>query len=358
MKRLNPELKRLLHQGLVLPAHPLALTEDRQLDEKRQRLLTNYYIQSGAGGIAVAVHSTQFEIREPQHNLLEPVLRIATEEIAKAKLDRGFLKIAGICGPTAQAVKEAELATSLGYDIGLLSMGGLQDWTEEEILARVRAVAAVMPVFGFYLQPSVGGRIFSYAFWQAFVEIDNVEAIKCASFNRYQTLDVMRAVANSSRREQIAMYTGNDDNILADLLTDYKFTVDGAPVTVTFKGGLLGHWAVWTAKAVALMEEVKAYRQHPSVEKLHTLLAKGVHVTDSNAAFFDPANHFHGCIPGIHEVLRKQGLLKGIWCLNPNEVLSPGQQAEIARVYQDYPDLNDDNFVASFLTKMKEEGKL
>jgi len=237
-------------------------------------------------------------------------------------------------------------------------MGGLQNWTEEAILARVRAVASVMPVFGFYLQPSVGGRIFSYSFWQSFVEIDNVEAIKCASFNRYQTLDVMRAVANSSRRDQIAMYTGNDDNILADLLTDYKFTVDGAPVTVTFKGGLLGHWAVWTAKAVALMDEIKAYRKNPTVETLNSLLAKGVHVTDSNAAFFDPANHFHGCIPGIHEVLRKQGLLKGIWCLNPKEVLSPGQQAEIDRVHADYPELNDDDFVASFLQQMKNEGKL
>lgn len=358
MKRLHPELKERLQEGLVLPAHPLALTEDRQLDEQRQRLLTNYYIQSGAGGIAVAVHSTQFEIREPQYNLLEPVLRIAAEEIDKAKLGNKFLKIAGICGPTEQAVKEAELASSLGYDIGLLSMGGLQNWTEEAILARVRAVAAVMPVFGFYLQPSVGGRIFSYSFWQSFVEIDNVEAIKCASFNRYQTLDVMRAVANSSRRDQIAMYTGNDDNILADLLTNYNFTVDGTPVTVTFKGGLLGHWAVWTAKAVALMDEIKAYRKNPAVETLNSLLAKGVHVTDSNAAFFDPANHFHGCIPGIHEVLRKQGLLKGIWCLNPKEVLSPGQQAEIDRVHADYPELNDDDFVASFLRQMKNEGKL
>ena len=344
--------------GTVLPAHPLALTENRVLDEQRQRLLTNYYIQSAAGGIAVAVHSTQFEIREPQYNLLEPVLRMAVEEIDKAQLTRPFLKIAGICGPTQQAVEEAGLAASLGYDIGLLSMGGLQGWTEEQILDRVRKVAEVIPVFGFYLQPSVGGRIFSYAFWQAFAEIDNVEAIKCASFNRYQTIDVMRAVANSTRRNEIVMYTGNDDNILVDLLTDYVFPVNGEMVTINFKGGLLGHWAVWTAKAVALMEDIKAYRKNPTVAKLQELLAMNVQVTDANAAFFDPANHFHGCIPGIHEVLRRQGLLKGIWCLNPQELLSPGQQAEIQRVYTDYPWLNDDAFVSGFLQQAQADGRL
>lgn len=358
MKRLSPALKQLLMEGTVLPAHPLALTENRVLDEQRQRLLTNYYIESAAGGIAVAVHSTQFEIREPQYNLLEPLLRMAAEEIDKANLKRPFLKIAGICGPTKQAVEEAELAASLGYDIGLLSMGGLQGWTEEQILDRVRQVAQIMPVFGFYLQPSVGGRIFSYAFWQAFAEIDNVEAIKCASFNRYQTIDVMRAVANSSRRDEIVMYTGNDDNILVDLLTDYEFPVNGSIVKVNFKGGLLGHWAVWTAKAVELMEEIKIYRKAPTVEKLQQLLRKNIQVTDANAAFFDPANHFHGCIPGIHEVLRKQGLLKGIWCLNPKELLSPGQLEEIHRVYQDYPELNDDAFVKSFLEKARENGQL
>lgn len=344
--------------GTVLPAHPLALTENRVLDEQRQRLLTNYYIQSAAGGIAVAVHSTQFEIREPQYNLLEPVLRMAVEEIDKAQLTRPFLKIAGICGPTQQAVEEAGLAASLGYDIGLLSMGGLQGWTEEQILDRVRKVAEVIPVFGFYLQPSVGGRIFSYAFWQAFAEIDNVEAIKCASFNRYQTIDVMRAVANSTRRNEIVMYTGNDDNILVDLLTDYVFPVNGEMVTINFKGGLLGHWAVWTAKAVALMEDIKTYRKNPTVAKLQELLAMNVQVTDANAAFFDPANHFHGCIPGIHEVLRRQGLLKGIWCLNPQELLSPGQQAEIQRVYTDYPWLNDDAFVSGFLQQAQADGRL
>ncbi|SUJ25704.1 Uncharacterised protein [Sphingobacterium spiritivorum] len=230
-------------------------------------------------------------------------------------------------------------------------MGGLQDWTEEQILERVRKVAEIMPVFGFYLQPSVGGRIFSYAFWQAFVEIENVEAIKCASFNRYQTLDVMRALAHSSRRNDIAMYTGNDDNIIADLLSTYRFPVNGKPVEINFKGGLLGHWAVWTQKAVALMQEIKEYRKHKTNEKADELLSRNIEVTDANAAFFDPAHHFHGCIPGIHEVLRRQGLMKGIWCLNPNEKLSPGQKEEIDRIYREYPHLNDDVFVQEFLKK-------
>ncbi len=350
MKRLAKELKALIEEGTVLPAHPLALNAERELDEEKQRQLTRYYMASGAGGVAVGVHSTQFEIRDPQINLFEKVLALAADEIAKANLDRPFLKIAGICGPTKQAVAEAEIAIKLGYDIGLLSMGGLQGWTEEQILERVKAVAAVMPVFGFYLQPSVGGRIFSYDFWLKFAEIDNVEAIKCASFNRYQTLDVMRAVANSSRRDKISMYTGNDDNIMADLLTTFKFNVRGEEVEVGFKGGLLGHWAVWTNNVVQLMERVKAYRKNKTVEEAEALLNLGVQVTDVNAALFDPAHSFHGCIPGIHEVLRRQGLLEGRWCLNPKEELSNGQMEEIERVYQDYPHLNDDAFVKDFLT--------
>ncbi|EEI93066.1 hypothetical protein HMPREF0765_1364 [Sphingobacterium spiritivorum ATCC 33300] len=351
MKKLDPILKQLLHEGTVIPAHPLALHEDRSIDEEGQRLLSRYYMASGAGGIAVAVHSTQFEIRDPKINLFETVLQWAAEEVQKANLDRPFIKVAGICGPTEQAVREAETAVRYNYDIGLLSMGGLQDWTEEQILERVRKVAEIMPVFGFYLQPSVGGRIFSYAFWQAFVEIDNVEAIKCASFNRYQTLDVMRALANSSRRNDIAMYTGNDDNIIADLLSTYRFPVNGESVEINFKGGLLGHWAVWTQKAVDLMQKIKEYRKHKTNEKADDLLSRNIEVTDANAAFFDPAHHFHGCIPGIHEVLRRQGLMKGIWCLNPNEKLSPGQKEEIDRIYIEYPHLNDDVFVQEFLKK-------
>lgn len=348
---LDQKLKQHLHQGTVIPAHPLALDANRQLDEQMQRQLTRYYMASGAGGVAVGVHSTQFEIREPQHNLFEKVLSLAAEEVEKAQIDRPFIKVAGICGPTQQAISEAEIALRLGYDMGLLSMGGLHAWTEEEILDRVRAVAEVIPVFGFYLQPSVGGRIFSYGFWEQFAEIENVEAIKCASFNRYQTLDVMRAVAQSSRRDQIAMYTGNDDNIVADLLTTYRFEVGGKVYEKEFVGGLLGHWAVWTQKAVELLAEVKACKAKGTGADWANLLTKGIAVTDVNAVMFDPANHFHGCIPGMHEFLQRQGLLKGTWCLNPQEVMSHGQSEEIDRVYRDYPELHDNAFVQQFLTQ-------
>jgi len=351
MNKLSAELKAHLMQGTVIPAHPLALNENRSLDEYHQRLLTRYYLHAGAGGIAIAVHSTQFEIREPEVNLFEKVIEMASEEIEKAKLNRPFLKVCGICGPTAQAVNEAKLAVKHGYHMGLLSMGGLRDWTEEAILDRVKAVAQIIPVFGFYLQPSVGGRIFSYDFWSKFVEIENVEAIKCASFNRYQTLDVMRALANSSRRNEVAMYTGNDDNIVNDLLTSYRFPTAEGEKEINFRGGLLGHWAVWTKKAVELVEKIKQHKQQPNAKVADELLSYNIAVTDSNAALFDPAHDFHGCIPGIHEVLRRQGLLKGIWCLNPKETLSPGQKEEIDRIYRDYPYLNDDDFVKDFLSK-------
>lgn len=351
MKQLNPESEALLKAGTVIPAHPLALNSERKLNEEKQRQLTRYYMASGAGGIAIAVHSTQFEIRDPKVNLYEKVLQLAAGEIERAKLNRPFLKVAGICGPTEQAQREANIAVQYGYDMGLLSMGGLTDWSEKEILDRTRAVAAIIPVFGFYLQPSVGGRIFSYDFWLKFAEIENVMAIKAASFNRYQTLDVMRAVMNSSRRDLISMYTGNDDNIVADLLTTYRFNVDGEIIEKGFVGGLLGHWAVWTNKVVELMEEIKACRKEKNGKKIDELLTKGIAITDVNAAIFDPANGFHGCIPGIHEILRRQGLLEGRWCLNSKEELSPGQMEEIDRVYAAYPDLNDDEFVRNFLAK-------
>lgn len=347
---LKPEVKALLHEGTVIPAHPLALTENRQLDEARQRGLTRYYMASGAGGVAVGVHSTQFEIRDPGINLYETVLQLAAGEIEEARLSRPFIKVAGIVGPTGQALSEARLAVKYGYDLGLLSMGGLQGWSEAQILERVRAVAEVIPVFGFYLQPSVGGRIFSYEFWHAFAQIPNVEAIKVAAFNRYQTLDVVRAVCASPRRDEIALYTGNDDNIIADLLTTYRFQVDGQTVEKGFIGGLLGHWAVWTQKAVGLLAEVKAVKANGGAG-MAGLLTKNIAVTDMNAAIFDPAHAFHGCIPGIHEVLRRQGLLAGRWCLNPDEELSPGQMEEIDRVCSAYPELVDDAFVKELLAR-------
>jgi Dihydrodipicolinate synthase/N-acetylneuraminate lyase len=348
-QQLSSAKATLLKQGTVIPAHPLALHADRTLDEEHQRLLTRYYLASGAGGVAVGVHSTQFAIRDPQVNLYEKVLALAAEEIAKSTKKDSFIAVAGICGDTDQALREAEIALKYDYDLGLLSMGGLQGKTETEILDRTRAVAEVIPVFGFYLQPSVGGRIFSYDFWKEFAEIPNVHAIKAAPFNRYQTLDLVRAVCHSSRNEEITLYTGNDDNIVADLLTTYKFEVNGKLVSKRFEGGLLGHWAVWTHAAVKLFNEVKQCREN-GYEGVADLLNKGGAVTDMNAAIFDPAHGFHGCIPGIHEVLRRQGLMKGIWCLDPDEKLSPGQSEEITRVCAAYPELIDDGFVSEFLS--------
>lgn len=347
LRTLSSELKKALNEGLVIPAHPLALDEHRKLDERHQRALTRYYAASGAGGIAVGVHSTQFEIRDSRYNLFEPVLRMAAEEIERSELERPFIKVAGICGPTEQALEETQVALSYGYDAGLLSMGGLTDLTELELLKRTEQIAGQIPVIGFYLQPSVGGKVFSFDFWRAFTEIPNVVAIKMAPFNRYQTIDVARAVCYSSRRDEIALYTGNDDNIINDLLTTYRFNVEGTPVEKRIVGGLLGHWAVWTHKAVELLEEIKKARGSMLING--EWLTRNVQVTDSNAAFFDPAHQFAGCIPGIHEVLRRQGLMKGIWCLNPHEQLSPGQAEEIERMYRDYPHLHDDDFVAEHL---------
>lgn len=322
------DLRSRLRQGLVIPAHPLALTSDRRLDERRQRALMRYYVASGAGGIAVGVHTTQFAIRDPGINLFKPVLELAEEETR----GKDILKIAGAIGPTAQATREASLARDIGYDAVLLSLGALKDAPVRDLIMHVQAVAQILPVFGFYLQPSVGGRLLPYEFWRKFVEIDNVVAIKMAPFNRYQTIDVVRAVAESGR--DIALYTGNDDSILVDLLTEYAF----GPARARIIGGLLGHWAVWTSKAV---DHLHLTRTGPTQE-LMTLAAQ---ITDANAALFDPAHHFHGCIPGIHEILRRQGLLEGRWCLDPNEELSAGQMEEIDRVCRIYPHLTDDAFV-------------
>ncbi|MDO3409961.1 dihydrodipicolinate synthase family protein [Saccharibacillus sp. CPCC 101409] len=350
-RRLSPEQSAALHGGLVIPAHPLALDENRRLDEQSQRALTRYYLASGAGGIAVGVHSTQFEIREPRHDLFETVLALASEEVERAGIGRPFIRVAGICGPLGQALSETETAIRLGYDAALLSMGGLGDLSEEGLLERTRRVAEKMPVIGFYLQPSVGGRAFSYGFWRRFADIPNVVAIKMAPFNRYQTLDVVRAVCHSPRRDEIALYTGNDDNIVADLLTTFRFETDGGTVEKEVVGGLLGHWAVWTRRAVELLEEIKAVRSGSSLDR--EWLTRAVQVTDTNAAFFDPAHGFAGCIPGIHEVLVRQGLMQGTWCLNPEEMLSPGQSEEIDRVYAQYPRLNDDEFVAAGLAEWR-----
>lgn len=332
--------------GVVIPAHPLALTDARKLDERRQAALTRYYCAAGAGGVAVGVHTTQFAIREPHAGLYEPVLRLAAEMMRV--VDRPLVKVAGICGGTAQAVREAEFARSVGYDAGLLSLAALRDAPHAELIAHCRRVAAAIPLFGFYLQPAVGGRVLDYDFWRAFLEIENVVAIKVAPFNRYQTLDVVRALAESGRAGEVALYTGNDDNIVADLLTEFRVTTAGREVRVRFAGGLLGHWAVWTKRAVELLNEIKAARGGDHRQAL-ALLARSAEVTDANAALFDVRNQFAGCIAGLHEILRRQGLLEGRWCLDPEEDLSPGQMAEIDRICASYPHLNDDQFVAEHL---------
>ncbi|MFJ7970199.1 dihydrodipicolinate synthase family protein [Psychrobacillus sp. NPDC096389] len=346
---LSHELKALLHEGAFIPAHPLALTHDKQLDELAQRRLTRYYLEAGVGGIAVGVHTTQFEIRDPAFNLYETVLRLAMEEVKQAKIERPFLKIAGVCGEKDQAIAEVKLAKEIGYDMVLLSNGGLNDYSESELLERTVEVAKELPVFGFYLQPAVGGRVFSYNFWEQFASIPNVMAIKVAPFNRYLTLDVIRAVCASPRTEEIAIYTGNDDNIIADLLTSYNIEIDGKKVSKQIVGGLLGHWSVWTHTAVKLFEQLKLDRRHDQVDKKWFSVAQDV--TDCNSAFFDSKNDFKGSIAGINEVLARQGLLKGNWCLMDHEVLSKNQSEEIDRVYATYPELHDDEFVKSFLMK-------
>ncbi len=338
---------RALMQGQVIPAHPLALTATRRLDERRQRALSRYYLAAGAGGLAVGVHTTQFAIREPRFGLYRPVLELAAETMA-AHSRADLIRVAGVCGPTAQAVAEASLARDLGYHAGLLSLSALRDAGTEALLEHCRQVGAVMPVIGFYLQPAVGGRVLDYGFWRRFVDLDCVVAVKVAPFNRYQTLDVLRAVADSGRSAEIALYTGNDDNIALDLLTVHRFPGPAGPVDVRFVGGLLGHWAVWTHAAVALLAECHRAAAMGSCVPAG-LLTRAIEVTDANAAFFDAANRFAGCIAGLHEVLRRQGLMAGTWCLDPDEQLSPGQAAEIDRVYAAYPHLNDDAFVAAHL---------
>lgn len=344
-------VKKALFDGAFIPAHPLALNKDKSLDEVSQRALTNYYIEAGVGGLAVGVHTTQFEIRDPQFNLYERVLTLAMEEMKKANVPDSFIKVGGVCGPLEQAKKEATILKELSYDFALLSMGGLQQLSEAELLERTREIAAIMPIVGFYLQPSVGGRVFTYEFWYEVANIENVYAIKMAPFNRYQTLDVVRAVCNSKRRDDIALYTGNDDNILVDLLSEYAFTVDGETVRKRIIGGLLGHWSVWTKTAVTYFEEIKRIRNDAQIDQ--DWLTKAIEVTDANAAFFDPAHQFKGSIAGINEVLSRQGLLKGNWCLADHEILSPGQAEEITRVYNMYPHLHDDSFVKENLAKWK-----
>jgi dihydrodipicolinate synthase/N-acetylneuraminate lyase len=335
-----------LAAGGVIPAHPLALDASRRLDERRQRALSRYYLAAGVNGLAVGVHTTQFAIHDQKLGLLQPVLAIAAEEMNRAERGRAesLIRVAGICGDTPQAVREASLARELGFHFGLVSLAAFRGQTIERMLEHCRAVAEVVDVFGFYLQPSVGGVVLPLEFWRKFCQIDNAVAIKVAAFDRYRTLDVVRAVAESGRND-IALYTGNDDNIILDLLSPHRVAVDGRIVMRHFVGGLLGQWAVWSAKAVDLWRQCRVLAVSGAPIP-HDMLQRAVDLTDANGAIFDAANGFRGCIAGIHEVLRRQGLLAGRWCLKDDEELSPGQAEEIERVSIAYPELTDDSFVA------------
>jgi dihydrodipicolinate synthase/N-acetylneuraminate lyase len=334
-----PEILSILRAGTVIPAHPLALDAKRKLDVRRQRALTRYYLDAGAGGLAVGVHSTQFAIREA--GLYEPVLRTAMEE-ARGWAKRPVLMVAGLVGRTAQAKKEAAIARGLGYHAAMLSLAAMKGASVDELIEHCTAVAREMPLFGFYLQEAVGGLYLPAAFWRRFAQIENVVAIKIAPFDRYRTLDVVRGVVEARAEDRVTLYTGNDDHIVLDLATPFRIPRGGEEVTVRIKGGLLGHWSVWTRTAVDMFQKI---------QKGKIDLALDARVTDSNSAFFDVANNFAGCIPGCHEVLRRQGLLEGIWCLDPKETLSPGQAEEIDRVTAAYPELNDDAFVRQNLER-------
>jgi hypothetical protein len=344
--QMKSEVRRLIADGTVLPAHPLALNAERKLDRIHQRALTRYYIDAGAGGLAVGVHTTQFAIRDV--GLYKPVLELAAETAADWT-GRPLALVAGLAGPTRQAITEAGIARGIGYHAGLLSLAAMQSASESEIIVHCESVAREIPLVGFYLQPAVGGVILSADFWRRFALIDNVIAIKIAPFNRYRTLDVLRGVAAAGALDRIALYTGNDDHILLDLTLPFDLRDNGVTTRAYFRGGLLGHWSVWTQGAIKQFERCRAARGKDTVPS--DLLALDARVTDCNSAFFDVANNFHGCIAGCHEVLRRQGLLEGIWCLDPAEGLSPGQLQEIDRVCNEHADLSDDGFVSANLER-------
>jgi hypothetical protein len=343
---LPQDVLAILRRGAVIPAHPLALDAARNFDRRRQRALTRYYVDAGVGGLAVGVHTTQFAIRDI--GLYEPVLSAAMED-SRAWTDRPLVMVAGVCGRTEQAIEEARTAVRHGYHAGLLSLAAFKGADTDSVIAHCRRVAEEIPLIGFYLQPAVGGLPLDAAFWQQFAAIDNVVAIKVAPFNRYRTLDVMRGVAAARTEERVTLYTGNDDHIVLDLVTPFTVMRDGAPVTLRFRGGLLGHWSVWARSAALLLERLQAAVAAGPVPP--EILALDSRVTDCNAAFFDVANDFHGCIAGCHEVLRRQGLLAGTWCIDPQEGLSLGQAEEIDRVLRDHADLSDDAFVAANLER-------
>jgi dihydrodipicolinate synthase/N-acetylneuraminate lyase len=339
-------IKEKLSAGQVIPAHPLALTEDGKLDEVRQRALTRYYIAAGAGGLAVGVHNTQFQIHDPKVGLYRPVLELAMDAARTSGADMPVM-IAGVCGKTEQAVNEAEWAVEYGYHMGLLSLSAMKGLPNDELIKHCRSVAQVIPLVGFYLQPAVGGMVLDSGFWAELAEIPNLMGVKIAPFNRYYTIDVLRAVAGSSRKDDIALYTGNDDTIIADLLTRYELKAGGQSVKLNIAGGLLGQWACWTKRAVETLQRIKEVRSTESVPA--ELLTLAVQLTEANGAIFDVDNGFHGCIAGTSYVLSRVGLVSGPWTLDPNESLSPGQKEKIERIIAAYPHLTDDDFVREHL---------
>lgn len=338
---LPSEIRAAIHDGIAIPAHPLALDAGRKLDERRQRALTRYYLDAGVGGLAVGVHTTQFAIREA--GLYQPVLDLA-RRTAVEWTSAPTVMIAGLAGQTDAACREADIAVGLGYHAGLLSLAAMGNADGDELIAHCRRVSERIPLFGFYLQPAVGGRHLDSVFWKRFAELDNVVAIKIAPFNRYRTLDVVRGVVDAGAEEKVTLYTGNDDHIVLDLVTPFVCVRRDVPITIRMRGGLLGHWSVWTKSAVGIFERCRAANAvgGPDLD----LLALDSRVTAMNAALFDVANDFAGCIAGCHEVLRRQGLLEGIWCLDPSEKMGPGQAAALDRVTGDFADLTDDAFVA------------
>jgi len=329
----------VLRRGAVIPAHPLALDANRKFDARRQRALSRYYLDAGSGGLAVGVHTTQFAIRDV--GLYQPVLELAMRTATESKGKP--IMIAGLAGRTAQAVGEAQIARGLGYHAGLLSLAAMKGASEDELIEHATTIAQEIPLIGFYLQPAVGGIVLPVSFWRRFAAIENVIAIKMAPFNRYRTLDVIRGVVEAGAADRITLYTGNDDHIVLDLVTPFSITANGKETTVRIKGGLLGHWSVWAKTAVELLARIHGAIGQGAISP--ELLALDSQVTDCNAAIFDVANDFHGVICGCHEILRRQGLLEGIWCLDPHETLGPGQLVEIDRVCATYPHLTDDAFV-------------
>jgi dihydrodipicolinate synthase/N-acetylneuraminate lyase len=347
------EILEIFRRGTVIPAHPLALTDDSKLDELHQRALTRYYVDAGVGGLAIGVHTTEFALHEPERGMYRPVLELAVESARSWVSGSMPVMVAGICGPTEQALREAATARELGYHIGMISLSAFKDGRNLAVLLEhCRRIAEVMPIMGFYLQPAVGGILLEEKFWRELADIPNLVGIKIAPFNRYHTLSVVRGIAESGR-DDIALYTGNDDTIVTDLLTRFDIGVkyatgtdhpqQSARIRLGVVGGLLGHWAYWTKRAVELLERLQGVRESDSIAS--ELLTLGAQITESNEAVFDPFNQFRGCISGILYVLARVGLVEAVRTLGEGEELSPGQADRIERIIELYPHLTDDDFV-------------